>query len=62
MAYWYYVMCHNLKPFKLDNENPLFILYKKIHTFFNLTHVLVYIIEFYGNIRLAYNSIQMVKY
>jgi hypothetical protein len=62
MAYWYYAMCHNLKPFKLDNENPLFILYKKIHTFLNLPHVLVYIVEFYGNIRLAYNSIHMVKY
>jgi hypothetical protein len=25
MAYWYYAMCHNLKPFKLDDENSLFI-------------------------------------
>ncbi len=26
MAYWYYAMCHNLKPFKLDDEDPLSIL------------------------------------
>ncbi len=25
MAYWYYAMCHNLKPFKLNDEDPLFI-------------------------------------
>ncbi len=25
MAYWYYAMCHNLKPFKLDDEDPLSI-------------------------------------
>jgi hypothetical protein len=25
MAYWYYVMCHNLKPLKIDNEDPPFI-------------------------------------
>ncbi len=25
MAYWYYAMYHNLKPFKLDDEDPLSI-------------------------------------
>ncbi len=25
MAYWYYAMCHNIKPFKLNNEDPLSI-------------------------------------
>ncbi len=25
MAYWYYAMCHNLIPFKLDDEDLLFI-------------------------------------
>jgi hypothetical protein len=25
MAYWYYVMCPNLKPFKLDDADPLSI-------------------------------------
>ncbi len=24
MAYWYYAMRHNIKPFKLDDEDPLF--------------------------------------
>jgi hypothetical protein len=23
MACWYYAMCHNLKPFELDDEDPL---------------------------------------
>ncbi len=22
VAYWYYAMCHNLKPLKIDNEYP----------------------------------------
>jgi hypothetical protein len=30
MAYWYYVMCHDLKPFKLNDEDPLSIILKII--------------------------------
>ncbi len=26
MAYWYYAMCHNLKPFKINNDDALSIL------------------------------------
>ncbi len=26
MAYWYYAMCHNLKPIKLNDDDPLSIL------------------------------------
>ncbi len=28
MNYWYYAMCHNLNPFKLEGEDPLSFSFK----------------------------------
>ncbi len=30
MAYWFYAMCHNLKPFKLDSGDPSSIFKTKV--------------------------------
>jgi hypothetical protein len=56
-------MCYNLKPFKLDDEDPLSILKTNLKkNLFQLPFIIVKIDDFYGNIRIAYNSIWMVKY
>ncbi len=44
MAYWYYVMCHNLKPFTLDDEDPLSIILK---TFFLETFFICHMMSLY---------------
>jgi hypothetical protein len=39
MAYWYYAMCHNLKPFKLNVDNPVSILKTFFFQTFFICHV-----------------------
>jgi hypothetical protein len=40
VTYLYYIMCHNLKPSKINDEDPLSIFFKKSQTFF--CHMPVY--------------------
>ncbi len=39
MAYWYYAMCHNLKPFKLDDKDPSSIFKTIKKNLFQFPHV-----------------------
>jgi hypothetical protein len=53
-----YAMCHNLKPYKIDNEDPLSICKtKKNSKLFHLPQVIMQIVDFYGNIKMGYNNI-----
>jgi hypothetical protein len=36
MAYWYYAMFHSLKPFKLNDEDPLLLLLFKFEKTFSI--------------------------
>jgi hypothetical protein len=53
-------MCHNLKPFKLNDEDPLS--FYNLKNIFHLSRVIMYVADFYGNIWMAYNNIHMVEY
>jgi len=57
-----YAMCHNLISYKIDDEDPVSICKKKNSKLFHLPHIIMQIIDFYGNIKMAYNDMQMVKY
>ncbi len=39
LAYWYYVMCHNLKPLKINDENPPSISKTNIFQTFFICHM-----------------------
>jgi hypothetical protein len=52
MTYSYYVMCHKLKPSKVNDEVQLFILKKKSQTFFICHMPLCKLLSFYGNIQM----------
>ncbi len=41
MAYWYYAMCHNPKPFKLEDKDPLSNFKTKLKNLFQLPHVIM---------------------
>ncbi len=41
MAYWHCVMCNNLKPLKIDDEDPPSILKQKIKKNLFICHMLL---------------------
>ncbi len=62
MTCGYYAKCHNLKPLKIDDEDPPSIFKTKFLNIFHLPHIIMYVADCYDNIQMAFNSIQMVKY
>jgi hypothetical protein len=63
MAYLYYVVCHNLQPYKIDNEDPLFIFETFVFETFFICHMsLCKLLIFMVIYEWHTNNIWIVKY